>query len=339
MIFSHPVLTLALAATSAGVVSAQYSLVDTYDSTNFFREFDFFSAGDPTHGFVKYTDNTTANRDGLAGFVNNAIYMGVDYKNEYTNTTGGRPSVRLSSKKSYTKGLFIADIPHMPAGATTGCGLWPAYWMFGPSWPNSGEIDILEGVNTRQSNQVTLHTNAGCSMANTGSLSGSNLIAANCQSDTGCGQTTQATNNYGAGFNAGGGGVYAMEWTDSNINVWFFPRGDAMVKTLTSSNNATSPDPSTFGTPLAAFVGGQGCNIDQHFMNHNIVFDTTFCGDWAGKPEVWGADQTCSKLAASCSDYVGKNPQEFTDAYWIVNSVKVYQKAGAKARRVREFTA
>jgi hypothetical protein len=24
-----------------------------------------------------------------------------------------------------------------------GCGTWPAFWMFGPDWPNGGEIDTL----------------------------------------------------------------------------------------------------------------------------------------------------------------------------------------------------
>jgi hypothetical protein len=35
----------------------------------------------------------------------------------------GRNSVRLVSKKSWTHGLFIADIAHMPGGI---CGTWPA---------------------------------------------------------------------------------------------------------------------------------------------------------------------------------------------------------------------
>jgi len=35
----------------------------------------------------------------------------------------GRNSVRLVSKKSWTHGLFIADIAHMPGGV---CGTWPS---------------------------------------------------------------------------------------------------------------------------------------------------------------------------------------------------------------------
>jgi beta-glucanase (GH16 family) len=54
--------------------------------------------------------------------------------------------VRLTSKNSYTHGLVILDLAHMPGGV---CGTWPAFWMVGPNWPNSGEIDIIEGVNSQ----------------------------------------------------------------------------------------------------------------------------------------------------------------------------------------------
>lgn len=61
-----------------------------------------------------------------------------------------------------------------------------------------------------------------------------------------------------------------------------------------------------------------------------IVFDTTFCGDWAGN--VWGSSATCSKLASTCEAYVGANPAAFSEAYWLINSVKVYS-SGNKVKR------
>lgn len=61
-------------------------------------------------------------------------------------------------------------------------------------------------------------------------------------------------------------------------------------------------------------------------MNNNIVFDTTFCGDWAGG--VWSQDSTCASQANTCQDYVMNNPSAYTEAYWTVNSLKVYTTDG-----------
>ncbi|OIW34780.1 glycoside hydrolase family 16 protein [Coniochaeta ligniaria NRRL 30616] len=309
---------------SAGIVAqaAQYTQIDQYDDSNFFNKVDFFSGPDPTNGFVKYVDAATADSGGLAGFTQGGVYLGVDNKNP---TTAGRASTRVTTKTAYTKGLFIADIAHMPAGTGEGgsCGLWPAFWMFGPNWPASGEIDIIEGVNNQSSNAVTLHTSPGCTMTNTGAVASTKLVHDDCQGNQGCGQQTSASNNYGSGFNAAGGGVYALEWTSDHISVWFFARSDPMVARL----NATGvvPDPTTFGQPIARFVGNS-CNFDDHFMNNNLVFNIDYCGDWAG--QVWSQDPTCSQLAPTCSQYVAEHPEAFIEAYWLINSIKVYQQQG-----------
>jgi hypothetical protein len=258
--------------------AAAYAIADTFDHTNFFDEYDFFNGADPTNGFVKYTTSATANASGLAGYSGSQVYLGVD--STTVNPSGGRGAVRLSSKKSYTHGLFIADIAHMPGGI---CGVWPAFWTFGPNWPASGEIDIIEEVNNAQTDSVTLHTSPGCSMSSNSSLASSTLASPDCEGNNGCSISTANTQGYGAGFNAIGGGVYAMQWESSGIYVWFFPR-NAIPSDITSG----SPNTAGWGTPTAAFSGG-GCDVDKFFMNHNIVFDTTFCGDWAGQSSVWDA--------------------------------------------------
>lgn len=299
---------------------AQYSLDIAYDASNFFETWDFFNEEDPTHGFVEYVDAKTANNEGLAGFVDGTIYMGVDY--ETMNPQNGRKSVRLTSQKAFNHGLFIADFAHMPGSIP---GAWPAFWMFGPDWPNSGEIDIIEGVNTQTENIVTLHTGPGCSISNEGSLQSSRLKQPNCNANggyDGCGQSTSDNQNYGDGFNDIGGGVYATEWTSDHIAVWFFHR-DRIPENVKSDN----PDPSLWGTPLARFVGSN-CNFDDHFHDNNLVFDTTFCGDWAGAQAVWDGNPETSALGVSCQDYVANNPGAYKEAYWIVNSIRVFQKPG-----------
>ncbi|KAE8441440.1 hypothetical protein EG329_004966 [Mollisiaceae sp. DMI_Dod_QoI] len=305
-----------ISGTYHSYAAASYALVDTYNSGNFFSTFSFYTGGDPTHGWVNYQSQSSATSAGLANTNNGQIYLGVDHTT-VNPPSPGRASVRVSSNKGYTHGLFIADIAHMPGSI---CGVWPAFWLFGPNWPNSGEIDVIEGVNLAGTDTITLHTAAGCSINTAGSQGGTTLQNSNCNTDngnTGCGATTTIANSYGNGFNNIGGGVYAMQWESSGVYVWFFPRGN-----IPADITNGAPVTGNWGTPIVAFNGGSSCNIDSFFANENIVFDTTFCGDWAGS--VWGSS-SCQSLADTCDDYVGANPGAFAPAYWTINSVKVYQ--------------
>ncbi|PVH88102.1 glycoside hydrolase family 16 protein [Cadophora sp. DSE1049] len=307
---------------TASIANAAYVIEDTYDTTNFFSEFDFFAEQDPTEGFVKYSTATTANISSLAGYVSSSVFLGVDHST--VNPPSGRSSVRVSSKKAYTHGLIVADIAHMPDST---CGNWPAFWTVGAEWPANGEIDILEGVNDDTTNHITLHTSPGCKLNSTGALPSSTLSTSDCNAGNageGCSLTTTNKQNYGTGFNAIGGGIYAMEWTSSAIKVFFFAR-NAIPADITSGN----PDPTTWGTPIGSF-SGTGCSIDSHFKNHKIVINNTFCGKWAG--QVWN-QSSCSKLAPTCEAYVAAYPKAFTQAYWLINSVKVYQPNMAARKR------
>ncbi|OTB06687.1 glycoside hydrolase family 16 protein, partial [Hypoxylon sp. CI-4A] len=284
---------------------ATYTIQDTYDNTNFFDNFDFFTEPDPTNGFVKYVSATEANDQSLAGYANNGVYLGVD--STTSNPDGGRSSVRVSSKKTYNGGLIVADIAHQPAAQ---CGSWPAFWTVGQNWPYNGEIDIIEGVNLDTNTTYTLHTGPDCT-----------FTQGDCNApgtgNIGCGTSSQDTLTFADGFNEIGGGIFALEWTTSALNIFFFPRNGAIPEDLTSGQ----PDPSTWGTPQTTF-SGDGCDIPSHFINHQLVFDTTFCGDWAGK--VFSNDPICAAKATTCQDYVANNPADFKDTYWLVNSVKVF---------------
>ncbi|KAI9843584.1 MAG: hypothetical protein M1838_002547 [Thelocarpon superellum] len=190
-------------------------------------------------------------------------------------------------------------------------------WMTGESdpWPEDGEIDILEQVNDNTETLMSLHTNVSCTLVSS-STPGVNK-SEDCYYMTnnyqGCGIGIPNTQSFGAGFNNNGGGVYAVEWTSQAISIWFFPRNNIPLGVL-----AGTPDPSTWGVPAGYFHGD--CSIDQNFRNHKIIFNTAFCGAWAAN--AW--TPTCAKKSSSCNDYVANNPTAFVDAYWQINSLRVF---------------
>ncbi|EUC38853.1 glycoside hydrolase family 16 protein [Bipolaris zeicola 26-R-13] len=295
--------------------AAAYNLIDTYDASNWASKFNFEDIADPTHGFVDYVTLQQAQQYGLFKTQNNQVYMGVDSTSTLNPNGPGRRSVRIQSKTAYNRALVIADFAHVPGSA---CGSWPAFWMVGPNWPNQGEIDIYEGVHLSSSNQVTLHTSPGCNPSiGPGGETGRRL-AGDCGADggfNGCGIQADNPVSFGTPFNANGGGVYATLWTSSGVKVWYFA-----TRNIPANIKSGNPDPSAWGTPIANF-GNNGCDFDAKFRDLNIVFDVTFCGDWAGG--VWGST-TCAQVNPSCVAYVASQPQNFSESYWLINSVKVY---------------
>jgi hypothetical protein len=171
-----------------------------------------------------------------------------------------------------------------------------------------------------------MHSDTNCTVAGSGQTG--LFTNANCDraanDNSGCGSMANDTatpNNYGKGLSDNDGGVYITEWTSAFVRVWFFGRNE-----IPSSVTGGSPNVTEFGLPMANFQGS--CNIDTHFANHSIIINTDFCGAWAGftysnfpecplSPGKNGYD--------SCVDFVGDNPQNFTEAYWDINSIKVYQ--------------
>ncbi|KAI1629261.1 concanavalin A-like lectin/glucanase domain-containing protein, partial [Exophiala viscosa] len=309
-------------------VSAQtgsvYQLDTEYSGVNFFDGWDFYTGGDPTGGFVTYYSRSSAQSAGMIdSTTSQSVYVGSDYTSNISSpTAAGRPSVRISSQRSWTHGLFIGDFNHAPGGV---CGTWPAFWTLGPNWPYTGEIDILEGANLNDYNGITLHASPNCTIADTSPMTGA-LQTDNCAYypqpgyNVGCSISDDRTSAYGTTFNQNGGGVYAMQWTTDYIRVWFFPRGS-----IPSDITDLTPDPSSWGLPAANF---EGCVIDQHFQDHKIILNNDFCGSYAGDASVWNSSSdSCATQTgyATCNEYVAFQPAAFQDAYWSINSIRVYQ--------------
>jgi len=312
---------------TASASSSPWKLVESHSGNSFFDGWSFFTGGDPTHGVVNFVDQQTANSAGLA-YINsngNAI-MGVETTPQVAST---RQSVRITTNSQYTGGLWIMDSVHMP----TGCAVWPAFWTNGPDWPATGEIDIVEGVNTYTNNQATIHTNPGCTLATssssalgiTGTVVGGTNCAADESNNEGCGVRSANTQSFGGAFNSAGGGVYAMKWDDSGISVFFFPRSS-----VPSDITAKAPNPDNWGTPVGNWPA-DNCAPFTFFKTHSAIFDTTLCGDWAagvwGGTGVPGQDTSCAASTgfSTCEAYVAAQGGGFSQAYWEVVSVNIYQ--------------
>lgn len=143
-------------------------------------------------------------------------------------------------------------------------------WSFGEPWPTKGEINLVEGVNTDTTTSHVLHTSEDCTISSNLTQSGKSVYS-NCNANAagqppnvGCLVQSQQPNSFGAGFNSNGGGVYAVDWTDHSLKMWFFPRGS-----IPADIEMKRPDPSKWGPPAASYAGQ--CDFRSRFKKHNIV--------------------------------------------------------------------
>ncbi|KAL4978285.1 endo-1,3(4)-beta-glucanase xgeA [Aspergillus desertorum] len=299
--------------------ASSYKLQESWEGEKILNYFHFFDGADPTNGFVTYVNQSYAESAGLVKTTDSgSLYLGVDYETVLTADGPGRESVRIESNEYYDQGLYVVDIQHMPGSI---CGTWPAFWTVGPDWPTDGEIDIIEGVNKHEANKIVLHTSDTCDVGGGYEMTG-NMTSSECGEASGTiGCVVQGQQgSSGDSFNEQGGGVYAMEWQEDYLKIWYFPRSS-----IPESLTAGTPDTSSFGTPMAHLQGS--CNFKERFTHQKLILDTTFCGDWAGG--VFG-DSGCplsdaSDPILSCKNYVAENPAVYKNAYWELNSIKIYQ--------------
>ncbi|KAJ6609856.1 concanavalin A-like lectin/glucanase domain-containing protein [Mycena sp. CBHHK59/15] len=313
--------SVTLLALSARVVAYEsYSIADTFIGSNFFDSWNWETFHDPTHGRVNYTDKATAQATNLSVASETTFVMRADSWSHVPPASTGRNSVRITSNSKYSEAVMVLDLMHMP----TGCATWPAWWTVsktGP-WPHGGEIDIIEGVNLNPSNLASLHTTPNCNMAQTRTQSGepvSTICDASVNYNQGCGVTFTKPNSYGQAFNSNGGGWYAMQRSAScGINVWFWPRSDPTLVPIEVTQGLGTMNPSQWGEPDASFLTDE-CDYASHFDAHQIVFDLTFCGDWAGSPSAKSACQW-----DTCQNFVDNEPAQFIEAYWEISALRVY---------------
>jgi hypothetical protein len=147
--------------------SAGFYLKEKWVGNDFFRDWNWETKNDPTHGRVNYVSQaeaiaknlsygTSSSRfslipldiqthlTGISSVENDAFVMRADDWSIVDPSARGRDSVRISTQNAYGESIFVLDLAHMPAG----CATWPAFWtksQKGP-WPHGGEVDIIEGT-------------------------------------------------------------------------------------------------------------------------------------------------------------------------------------------------
>jgi beta-glucanase (GH16 family) len=103
--------------------------------------------------------------------------------------TCGGVAQNYASGMVTTRGLFDFTYGYMEAKiwlpGTTSIADWPAFWLIGPNWPTSGEIDIMEGLGGQA--EVHYHNTTGSlgPLIGSGNYAGSwHTFGANWQSGT-----------------------------------------------------------------------------------------------------------------------------------------------------------
>ncbi|KAK3997551.1 glycoside hydrolase family 16 protein [Cladorrhinum sp. PSN332] len=310
-----------------------YALVDTYSPSSFLSQFNYYDGEDPAAGFVQYSSEEEASQRNLT-YVSSSANSVIIRADNSPDATNGRHSIRLHSKKQYGPGLFIFDVKHTPYG----CGSQPAISLADPSnWPENGEIGIMRGFSGDNWNWMNIFTARGCSMDQVkrkmlGSLSYyGDCSVARTDSVNGC--MAQAVIEKDPGFyytigklyNQQGGGIVAMEYRSEGIRIWQFARGQIPQDISLYGQEQKTPDPKTWGPPLADYPSTK-CDMASHFRNQSIIVNIDFCGH--GPYSNWGEGLLCAMQNpqhSTCQSYVAANASAFDNTYWEFGGFQIYQ--------------
>ncbi|KAG9315686.1 glycoside hydrolase family 16 protein [Chiua virens] len=306
--------------------ATQYSLAKEYYGSSFFDSWTYYNYYDNlTNGDVNFVSAQTAFADNLT-YVDASTSHALIRVDNFTN-------VVWNNKRNSRSGW--QDMYHVPYGVSlipeTACtlrSLISGHLVFRLAcvvevakavvWPQGGEIDTFEGVNLQTTNQMSLHTETGCTQVSPNETS-TLVTSTNCSyaanENQGCIVMDPSSSSFGAGFSNVGGGAFVTEFASSGISV--------LKSQPALSNNESTIDTSTFGVPVGNWPS-TGCNVAGFFQPQQLIFDITLCGDWAGNSAIFNA--TCSGVCYN--DYVIGQPSGYDDAYFEIGYVRVFSAEG-----------
>ena len=280
-------------------------------------------------GEIETTTTSTSNvyQDGNGHLVLKALHSGTDPNSGWTS---GRVETQADGFGARPGGVvrMQASIQQPDLTTANGAGYWPAFWMLGSplrvgvGWPGSGEVDIMEDINSRSSVFGTLH----CGVSPGGP----------CNESTGIGSGERACSGCQTGYH-----TYAVEIDRSTspeqIRYYldganYFSINSSQVDATTWANAVDHSYyiifdlaigggfPAAFGGgPNAATASGGQLNVD-----YVAVYNKPAAGDLGtniaqGKPTTSSSDESAQFPASNATDgdITTRWSSGFSDPQWV----------------------
>mmetsp|Transcript_33089 Transcript_33089/g.102721 ORF Transcript_33089/g.102721 Transcript_33089/m.102721 type:complete len:524 (+) Transcript_33089:64-1635(+) len=282
-------------AASHGETLSGYYLDWAAEGHGFFDGFKFLTE-DTNHGAAHYLTKQMAQAEGVADAHSGFAILRAGKRDPVYQYK--RHSAKIATTRSWSRFLATMRFSHVPYG----CGVWPSFFTLavGKSWPEGGEVDVLEYVNDGPS-QASFHSGEDCTLDHAavnkyGNMPDRNRMNYACKTLypklLGCGPNkwTQSGRSW-----ARTPGVLALERTDDFLKIFFLPEGRIPHDLLAGKPRPDAWDQSLIISyyPFAA----SGCSPSV-MTAQQLVLNIGFCGDWASK--VWGDSGSCRGRTSSC---------------------------------------
>src|SRR5580700_1166888 len=252
-------------------------------------------------GEIETMTNSTSNvhLDGNGNLDITALGSGSSWTSGRIQTTSANVGAPAGGELEVTASI------QQPAG---GPGYWPAFWMLGPGqWPENGEIDIMEDVNSLSEVSGTVH----CGTDPGGPCNESNGIGSGLRSCSGC----------QSGYH-----TYTMilnRTNPSNESISFYLDGNQYF-TVTESQVGTSTWQAAFDHNMSVifdlamgggYPNGQcGCTTPTGSTTSGGTMRVAYVAAYTTTGGSGGGNSTgpITGYAGLCVDVRGANPANFT---------------------------
>lgn len=279
-----PVSPIAPAPSPAG----DYKLDWSAEGESFFSGFDFMWRDD-NHGSAQYmpTYDKALEAGVVEAYGTHAILRTGKASSQYQ---WKRQSAKIATNKSWKHFLAMMKFSHVPYG----CGVWPALFTLAPEypWPDGGEVDILEYVNTGNS-RSSFHTAEDCTLKPEAfgqylPMPDLNRMDYACKTaypkHLGCAPNKWERSGKAWSHSPG---VIALERTEDYLKIFAIPEAE-----IPADIESDAPNPDSWDRWLFAFYPFTASGCSKNVMQaQQLVMQINMCGDWAGK--VFGDDHKC----------------------------------------------